>query len=221
MGTQPDKLARTGAKRVATNGTADTPPTGKGADALADWLDTSGTDLDNNIIETAAELAFNSGAIESSSTARNSDWNLLQSGDQKRYIRESLTGGGPAQGSLDSIARITGLDNQTSTLARTALTPVANQERFYWQTAYTNAQVTPRPIAARRALLALRKAERDETNPDTQRRIRGVANRISQVYGLEGKVGAVGFASGGRGKAGTDIVTTPRLQKWNRDTVES
>ena len=221
MGTGPgNRLGRTGARRVATAGTADTPPEGQGAEALANWINQSGYDLDNAVVDQAVEIAFNEGAIGNTSRDMASDWALMQTRDQNMYERIALTSGGQTQGAIDVLGR-TGLDAQTERLARTALTPVANRERFYWQTAYTNAQVAPQPLAARRALAGLRRAERDETDAVNKRRIGGIANRISRVYGLEGNAGASGFARGGRGDGGTDMVTNPRLMKWNPDTIQS
>jgi hypothetical protein len=225
MGTGNGNRGRTGARRVATAGSADVPPQGQGMEAFENWLNTNGGDLDRTLVDTGAELAFNNNEIETTSRGPNvvGGFDDLPASVQREYIRGALTSGGNAQSIVDPQNRqqFQGIDTDTARLSRTAMEPVARREHFYWQTAYTDAQVRPQGRVARQAVSRLRDIQNQSTDAGVVRRARSVADRISEAYGLEGRPGVVGIKPGATGRGSFDLITSPRLRKYNPDTVES
>lgn len=226
MGTGNGNRGRTGARRVAVAGTADTPPQGEGLDSLSDWIQNSGLDPDRAVVGVAEDLALSSGAIDTTSTPGigEREWSDLSVSDQRAYIREALR---DKTGLANTIAnprnneQFRGIDATTTDLARAAMLPVARRERFYWQTAYTDAQLRPQARTARQAVSRLREIERTSTDTAVAGRARNIANRVSQAYGLEGNPGVVGIKPGATGTGQFSLVTTPRLVKFNPNTVDS
>jgi len=219
MGTRSGNRGRTGARRVAVAGTADAPPQGEGLDSLANWIQNSGNDIDRAVTSFAEDIAVENNFVDS----RDLFYTLSQS-DQRGLIREAIIS---KDGLANTIAnprnnrQFEGIDATTTQLTRAAMLPVARRERFYWQTAYTDAQVKPEGRVARQAVSRLRDIERTSTDAATVRRARMMANRVSEAYGLEGNPGIVGIKPGATGTGQFSLVTTPRLRKYNPDTVES
>ena len=219
MGTRSGNRGRTGARRVAVAGTADAPPQGEGLDSLANWIQNSGNDIDRAVTSFAEDIAVENNFVDSRDL-----FDTLSQSDQRGLIREAITS---KDGLANTIAnprnnrQFEGIDATTTQLTRAAMLPVARRERFYWQTAYTDAQVRPEGRVARQAVSRLRDIERTSTDAATVRRARNIANRVSQAYGLEGNPGIVGIKPGATGTGQFSLVTTPRLQKFNPNTVES
>ncbi len=218
MGTRSGNRGRTGARRVAVAGTADAPPQGEGLDSLANWIQNSGNDIDRAVTSFAEDIAVENNFVDS----RDLFYTLSQS-DQRGLIREAIIS---KDGLANTIAnprnnrQFEGIDATTTQLTRAAMLPVARRERFYWQTAYTDAQVKPEGRVARQAVSRLRDIERTSTDAATVRRARMMANRVSEAYGLEGNPGIVGIKPGATGTGQFSLVTTPRLRKYSPDTVD-
>jgi len=225
MGTRSGNRGRTGARRVATAGTADVPPQGQGMDALDNWINNSGGDLDRAVVEAGAERALLGRQIDTTDIGPNvvDGFQDLPEAQQRAFVREGLTSGGVASTIANprNQTQFQGIDANTVSLSRAAMEPVARREHFYWQSAYTDAQVKPQGRVARQAVAGLRNTERTSTDPDVARRARNIANRISQAYGLEGNPGVVGIKPGATGRGVFGLVTNPRLRKYNPDTVLS
>jgi hypothetical protein len=225
MGTRSGNRGRTGARRVAVAGTADMPPQGEGMDALSNWLENSGFETDRAVISSAEDAALSDGAIDATGVPGLNErvWDDLSRADRQQYIRGALSAGGVASTIANprNNAQFEGIDATTTQLSRAAMLPVARRERFYWQTAYTDAQVKPEGRIARQAVSRLRDIERTSGDTAVSNRARNVANRISQAYGLEGNPGVVGIKPGATGKGVFDLVTNPRLRKFNPDTIFS
>lgn len=219
MGTRSGNRGRTGARRVAVAGTADAPPQGEGLDSLANWIQNSGNNIDRAVTSFAEDIAVENNFVDSRDL-----FDTLSQSDQRGLIREAIIS---KDGLANTIAnprnnrQFEGIDATTTQLTRAAMLPVARRERFYWQTAYTDAQVRPEGRVARQAVSRLRDIERTSTDAATVRRARNMANRVSQAYGLEGNPGIVGIKPGATGTGQFSLVTTPRLRKYNPDTVES
>lgn len=219
MGTGNGNRGRTGARRFPVAGTADTPPQGEGLDSLANWIQNSGYDLDRAIVDAAEDIAVDSGFVES-----RDDYRFLPTSDIRNFQREALIS---KEGLANDIAnprnnaQWRGIDDTTANLARAAMLPVARRERFYWQTAYTHDQVKPQASFARQAVSRLRDIERTSTDDRVKREAGRIANRVSLAYGLEGNPGVVGIKPGATGRGPFSLVTTPRLQKFDPDRIES
>lgn len=221
MGTGNGNRGRTGARRFPVAGTADTPPQGEGSGALADWIQNSDFDLDDAVLDEARDIAFGSGEIDTAgSSGSGMLWRDLTSDRQQIYIREALTNKTGLAGDLAN-ARMSGFDATTAQLVRTAMLPVARREQFYWQSAFTHDQLKPQRSQAREAVSRLRNIERTSTNNSLAAEAGRFATRISQAYGLEGRPGVVGIKPGATGRGPFSLVTTPRLQKFDPDRIES
>lgn len=225
MGTRSGNRGRTGARRVAVAGTADAPPQGEGMDAFSNWLENSGFDTDRAVVAAGADRAFADREIETSEIGPNvvGGFQDLPEAQQQAYIRQGLSAGGVANTIANprNNAQFEGIDATTTQLSRAAMLPVARRERFYWQTAYTDAQVRPEGRVARQAVSRLRDIERTSGDTAVSGRARNVANRISQAYGFEGNPGVVGIKPGATGRGVFDLVTNPRLRKFDPDTILS